>query len=302
MKKKLLITGASGFLGWNLCRLAVLKWKVCGVCHTHPVHTDGVTKIRLNLTNYGELKKTFSEIRPDAVIHTAAVSQPDVCQVHPSETRKINVDTPADIAGICADLQIPCIFTSTDLVFDGLNPPYSETSPPDPVCIYGEQKARAEQAMLNRYPETAVCRLPLMFGYAQGARNFACQMIRSLSDGQAVRLFTDEYRTPADAESVSEGLLLAMDKKVRGIIHLGGRTRISRYEMGRILAGLLNVSESLIRPVLQKDISTPAPRPPDVSLDSSKAYAMGYSPLDIGKAYQSILIKMIDYKGSGGSL
>lgn len=270
---------------------AASEWHVFGVCNTNSVNVGRVTSIRLNLIDYAELRNVFSDIRPDAVIHAAAYSQPNYCERNPLETRKVNVEVPSNIAGLCADFRVPCVFTSSDLVFDGLKPPYAETSEVNPICVYGEQKAEAEEAMLRRYPETAICRMPLMFGYTEGAgKSFDPQMIRTLLEGKRIRLFSDEYRTPVDSESAAKGLLLMLSK-VRGIIHLGGRTRISRYEMGQIVARLLNIDKSLIKPVLQNDISMPARRPPDVSLVSSKAYTIGYDPHDIEAAYQEILIR-----------
>ncbi|MCP4353896.1 MAG: NAD(P)-dependent oxidoreductase [Desulfobacterales bacterium] len=292
MKNRLLITGASGFLGWNICKQAASAWKVFGICNTHPVDIGSITSIKLDITKYAELKKLFSEIQPGAVIHTAAVSDPNYCQVNPSETHKINVNASADIAGLCTDFQIPCVFTSTDLIFDGLEAPYSESGRVNPVCVYGEQKAEAEKAMQSRCPEAAICRMPLMFGYTGGAnKNFFYKMVQTLLEGKRVRLFSDEYRTPADTESAAKGLLLATEK-IKGIIHMGGPTRISRYEMGKMIARLLKVSESQVEPTLQKDIDMPAPRPPDVSLVSSQAYSIGYNPLDIEPACSNILNKV----------
>ena len=285
MLPKLMITGASGFLGWNLCREALGKWEVCALCHTHRIRMRGVIPISLDITDAAGLKTLFHEIQPDAVIHTAAESRPDYCQQHPHETRVINVDASANIASLCADWRIPCVFTSSDLVFDGQNPPYSEAEAVNPVSLYGEQKAEAEALMQARYPGTSVCRMPLMFGYSEGAsRGSDHQMIRTLREGKSVRLFSDEYRTPVDAQSAARGLLLAADKAC-GRLHLGGRTRISRYEMGKIVVRLLNVNASQVIPILQKDMTLPAPRPRDVSLDSSKAYAMGYDPRDIEESH-----------------
>lgn len=285
MLPKLLITGAGGFLGWNLCREALAKWQVFGVYRSHSIRMEGVTSVSLDITDAAGLRTLFHEIQPDAVIHMAAESRPDHCQQHPSETRIINVDASANIASLCADRRIPCVFTSSDLIFDGENAPYSEADAVNPVSFYGEQKAEAETVMQARYPETVVCRMPLMFGYSEGAsRGFDHQMIRTLREGKIVRLFSDEYRTPADAQSAAKGLLLAADHPC-GKLHLGGRTRISRYEMGNIMARVLGADVSQIVPILQKDLILPAPRPRDVSLDSSKAYAMGYDPSDIDAAY-----------------
>ena len=295
MKKRLLVTGSGGFLGWHICRQAAGAWTVFGTFNMKRTEMADVYQVRTDLTDYGELRRLFRVIRPHAVIHAAAIPDPGYCQQHPSETRKINVDAASDIAGLCSAHEIPCIFTSTDLVFDGQNAPYSEESLVGPVCVYGEQKAEAERKMLGCYPETAVCRMPLMFGYSGGTRQcFDQQVMRSLLEGKSVRLFTDEFRTPVDAESGARGLLWTIGR-IRGVIHLGGRTRISRYEMGIKLAELLGADAGLIKPVRQADLAMTAPRPADVSLDSTKAFSMGYAPLSIGTACRNMLehIKII---------
>jgi nucleoside-diphosphate-sugar epimerase len=88
------------------------------------IDIHGVNLLKVDLKDFQELKRIFSQIKPDAVIHTAAQSSPNYCQNNPDETHLINVTASANIAGLCADYSIPCVFTSTDLVFNGLNPPY----------------------------------------------------------------------------------------------------------------------------------------------------------------------------------
>ncbi|MGH1395476.1 MAG: SDR family oxidoreductase [Trichormus sp.] len=279
--KKLLVTGASGFLGWHLCQMAQEDWQVYGTYDSNNIKIPGIQLIKLNLTNFAQLKQVFEEIQPDAVIHTAARSQPNFCQIHQQESHLINVTASCDLAGLCADYAIPCAFTSTDLVFDGLNAPYQETDSVCPVNIYGEQKVMAEIGMLERYPMTAVCRMPLMFGNATPtAKSFIQPFIEILKDKKELNLFVDEFRTPTSATTAAKGLLLAL-KKVNGIIHLGGKERISRYDFGKLLVEVFQLADTRLKGCLQKDVKMAAPRPVDVSLDSSKAFALGYQPLSI---------------------
>lgn len=274
--KRLIITGASGFLGWNICQEARDNWEIFGTVYSHPIEIEGVKIIRIDLSGYKGLKNLFHEVRPDAVIHAAAAAGPNYCQTHRAESEKINLDASIYIAGLCADYSIPCVFTSTDSVFNGLTPPYKEEDPVSPVNIYSEHKALAEEGMLKRYPETAVCRMPLMFGLSSPASmSFIQPMIKAMREGAELKLFTDEYRTPVSGRTASQGLLLALEK-VRGIIHLGGKERISRYNFGKLAQNLLGLQNAVLTPCLQKDVVMPAPRPPDLSLDSSKAVRLGY--------------------------
>ncbi|MBW4497806.1 MAG: NAD(P)-dependent oxidoreductase [Oscillatoria princeps RMCB-10] len=285
--KKLLVTGSSGFLGWNLCQLAKQKWQVYGTHFSHQVEIPGVKQLPADLTDFQELQRLFQEIGPDAAIHTAAQSQPNYCQTHPQESRAINVTASWNIAGLCADYSIPCAFTSTDLVFDGLNAPYRETDTVSPVSLYGEQKVLAEQGMLERYPRTAVCRLPLMFGGAPAAKSFIQPMLRALKEGQELALFVDEFRTPVSGNAAARGLLLALEN-VQGRIHLGGKERVSRYDFMRLLIEVLGLSDAKIKTCRQADVKMAAPRPPDVSLDSSKAFALGYQPLCLREEFEAL--------------
>ncbi|MBW4563017.1 MAG: NAD(P)-dependent oxidoreductase [Mojavia pulchra JT2-VF2] len=287
--KKLLVTGASGFLGWHICQIAKQEWEVYGTYFSHEINIPGIKMLKANLTDFQELKSIFSDVSPAAVIHTAAQSQPNFCQNHPQQSYAINVTTSSNIAGLCADYSIPCAFTSTDLVFDGLNAPYQETDPVCPVNIYGEQKVMAEAGMLERYPNTAICRMPLMFGMATPtAQSFIQPFIQTLQAGKELNLFIDEFRTPVSGKTAAQGLLLALEK-VHGCIHLGGKERISRYDFGQLLVEVFQIPNAKIQGCRQQDIKMAAPRPADVSLDSSKAFALGYQPLSLRKELQELI-------------
>lgn len=286
--KKLLVTGASGFLGWNLCQIAKQEWDIYGTSFSHAIEIPGITLLKVDLRDFEELKRIFQEIQPDAVIHTAAQSSPNICQSNPEESQAINVTASCNIAGLCADDSIPCAFTSTDLVFNGLNPPYKETDSVSPVNLYGEQKVMAEEGMLERYPMTAVCRMPLMFGVAvPPAQSFMQPFIQILREGKELSLFTDEFRTPASGTTATKGLLLALEK-VNGRIHLGGKERMSRYDFGRLLVEVFELPSAGLKGCRQADVKMAAPRPPDVSLDSSMAFDLGYAPLSLREELEAL--------------
>ncbi|MCF6156817.1 MAG: NAD(P)-dependent oxidoreductase [Candidatus Brocadia sp.] len=286
--KNLLVTGASGFLGWNICQAAKNKWKTFGTVFSHPGEIAGVTIVKIDLTDFHKLKKLFQEARPDAVIHTAAKSDLNFCQTHRTESQRINVDASVTIAALCADYKIPCVFPSTDQVFNGLNAPYREEDPVCPVNFYGEQKVLAEEGMLKYHPQVAVCRMALMFGIpGPGAKSFIQPMIEKMREGTELRLFVDEFRTPLSVKAAVSGIFLALEK-VQGLLHLGGIERISRYDFGKLLIETLNIREARLIPCRQKDVVMPAQRPPDVSLDSSKAFALGFKSFLLSEELRSL--------------
>ncbi|MBL7048767.1 MAG: NAD(P)-dependent oxidoreductase [Nitrospira sp.] len=274
--KKLLITGASGFLGWHTIRSAIDKWDVFGLAGSNDIDIPGAHISNINLCNYRELNSLFHTIRPDAVIHTAAATNPDYCQQYVHETAEINASVPVMLAKLCCEKDIPYIFTSTDLVFNGRSAPYSEDAPTDPLSVYGEQKVRAEQEVLRAYPKSVVCRMPLMFGPPSPHGSSALlSMVNAMRQGKVLKIFTDEFRTPLCVNRAADGLLLALEFN-GGIFHLGGAERISRYDFGLLIKDIFHMPEVQIHKCLQRDINTPAPRAADVSLNSTKAITEGF--------------------------
>jgi len=288
-KKRLLLTGAGGFLGWNICHCPQQEWEIIGCVHVRTPQLPGVITVKADLTDSAALRALFREARPDAVIHAAAIADPNTCQLNAGDARRVNVDASIAIAELCADAAIPCVFTSTDLVFDGRNPPYNEDAEPCPVNCYGEQKALAEKEMRRRWPRVSVCRLPLMFG-ASGplGRNHLFGLVQALREGRQVRLFTDEIRSTADAADVASGLFLALQEQPP-LLHLGGPEPVSRYAFGIAVARIIGAPAALLLPTRQAEVTMPAPRPPDVTFDNSRAFALGYRPARIAAALHRLL-------------
>jgi dTDP-4-dehydrorhamnose reductase len=278
-KPKLLVTGASGCLGWYIGQAATTDWEVYGTYHHHPTIAPNCHPIALDLTDTAALNQCFSQLRPDAVIHAAALAQPNACQENPSLSYKINVLASFYIAIACADLNIPCVFTSSEQVFDGTQAPYREDDPRSPINLYGEHKALAEAGMLARHDQVAICRMPLMFGAVPHASSFIQPFIQRLRSGELLQAFTDEIRMPVSGWDAAQGLLIAL-KHHQGILHLGGKERLSRFAMAQILVEVLGIDAARIEPCLQADVKMAAPRPADLSMDSTIALSLGFEPQD----------------------
>ncbi len=273
------ITGVSGFLGSHLARL--LQERGRPFTGIYNLKKPDIPAEQLDLFDREEVRERLEELQPSAILHLAAASSPNWCELHPKESQLINVDAAINLAAYARDAGVPFLFTSTDLVFDGQHAPYDEEWAPSPICTYGMQKAAAEQGVLLTYPEAAIIRLPLLYGW--GA-NFMKQWVENLRAGQALPAFVDEYRSPAYVGDAAQGLLMLLELGATGFYHLGGPEPLSRFDMAIQIARAFGIDERLVQPGKQSDVAMPAPRPVDVTLSSEKAFALGYQPKGIADA------------------
>lgn len=281
--KKLLITGISGFLGNCLAELNPTEWKMYGLYNKNVVKHQNLVTLKVDLLNTLELKKAFQKIQPDALIHLAANSNPNFCENNPEISKKINLDTTIELVKLCKTTSIPLIFSSTDLVFDGKVGFYNELVEPNPISVYGKHKRLAEKYILENYPKACITRLPVMYGLPNWGSSFMTAWLKNLKEQKNVFAFTDEYRTKVSGKSAVKGMLMLLDKNAEGIWHLGGKERISRYDFAIKMAQAFQYPVELIKASLQADVKMAAARPSDVSLNSNKAFKMGYNPTSIEK-------------------
>ena len=283
IRKRLLVTGASGFLGWNICSVAYKSWDVYGVAFSNPIEISGINTKVVDLTDYYNLKQLFIDVAPDAVIHAAAAANTNYCQINQTESHKINVDTSINIAGLCMEKNIPLVFVSTDMVFDGFNAPYKEDDPVCPINVYGEQKVLAEKEILRRCQEVAVCRTSIMFGHHPNrVKSWFQKNLESMRTHQNLQLFVDEFRTFLSVRRAVSGLLLALGN-INGILHLSGDESISRYDFAKLMTRAFHINNARLTPCNLTDVQVTAPRAHDLSLDNSKAKAFGFNPSSIKK-------------------
>jgi len=280
--RTLIVTGANGFVAGSVLAQAGGEWQV------HALSRGPALLRRENLHWHvcdplapGQLGRLFHEIRPHAVIHTAAVADIDFCEANPRIAQAVNVDFTRALAALCADAGCKLVFCSTDTVFDGEHAPYREDDPPGPINYYAGTKVEAE-AIVNRLGAGAViARLSLVVGLpVLGAGNsFLTRMISSMKAGLNVGVQEREIRAPVDVITAGRALLELAAGGHRGTFHLAGHERLNRGEMARKIGRRFGFPEQLV--VAQSAVAIPgrAPRPRDVSLDNSKACATLQTPM-----------------------
>ena len=210
----------------------------------------------------------FRRQNPQLVIHCAALSRSPDCEANPTLARRINVEVTALLAKLAAE--IPFVFLSTDLVFDGRAGHYEESAAANPLGVYAETKVAAEQIVLAN-PNHTIVRTSLNGGASPtGDRGFNEQMRRAWRAGQTLRLFTDEFRSPISAEVTAHAIweLVALNRA--GLYHVAGSERLSRWQIGQLLAARWPVLNPKIEPGSLKEYAG-APRAPDTSLNCAKA-------------------------------
>ena len=220
-----------------------------------------------------QLAQLFREVRPDVVIHSAALADIDYCQTHPELARAVNVELTRNLAELCAESGARLIFCSTDTIFDGEHAPYREEDPPGPVNLYAETKVQAEQIVNRLGAQAVIARLALVVGLpVLGSGNsFLIRMLGAFKEGHTVGMSEHEIRTPVDVITVGRALLELAASNHRGIFHLSGLSRVSRLELARTIAGRFGFPRELV--IAQSAAAAPgrAARPRDVSLDNRKA-------------------------------
>jgi len=262
------ITGANGLIGNYLIQTAprmAPRWEVIGL-----------TRARLDVTDANAVREQFRARAPQLIIHCAALSRSPACQENPSLARKVNVDATACLAGL-ADA-IPFVFLSSDLVFDGQQGNYDESARPNPLSVYAETKLEAEQVVLVN-PKHTVVRLSLNGGASpSGDRAFNEEMRRAWQEGKMLKLFVDEFRCPMPAIVTARAIWELIAQGKTGLYHLAGSQRLSRWEMGRLIAARSPQLNPRLEPSSRKDYTGP-PRPPDTSLNCAKVQRLLSFPL-----------------------
>ena len=282
----MLVTGAGGLLGGRLAELLHGRGLEVLAAHRRSIPPPGPRPVLVELTDEEALARLLDASRPDAVVHAAAIGRSNRCEERPDEAERVNARLPGTLARECRERGLRLVALSTDLVFGGDRSYLREEDPPGPLGVYGRTKLAGEEAVLSDCPGAAVVRVALILGRGHGARATSTESVaRALLGGQAVRLFTDEHRTPVDPESVADAVLRLLECPAAGRFHLGGPERISRYDLGLRVAGLLGLPGGGIVAGRQADHAGPDRRAADVSLDSGRARReLGWEPRPIDEA------------------
>jgi dTDP-4-dehydrorhamnose reductase len=292
MTRKILVTGASGFVGGSVLHHAPADWAI-HACSRSPLAgaRSDVFHHALDLGDKVAVAELVAEIQPDAILHIAAIANIDYAEANQAEAVAVNTETPGRLAALAERVGARFIFCSTDNVFDGVEGNYDEDAMVSPVNFYGRTKVAAEVLVHEALENHVIARVALVIGMPiMGSGNsFLIKMEESLREGKEIQIPENEVRSPVDVITLGKSLLELAANDFTGTINLAGSTRLNRFDMAKRIAAKLGYSESLVIPTNSNALEGRAPRPNDVSLDNALAKETLKTPMrDLDEALDMI--------------
>jgi dTDP-4-dehydrorhamnose reductase len=292
---KILVTGSSGLIGSQLTKDLSKTETVFSVYNTS-IPLYGIP-VNLDLTQPEQISKVLDEIHPDVILHLAALVDVDKCQENYELSYGINTKPTQIISEFAEKNNIFLIYVSTDYVFDGQYGLRKESDLPNPQTIYGKTKLEGEHIIKNSKNPWCIVRTSTPFGVHNKKKSFLVWVTESLLAGKEIQIVDDQFTSPVYIPHFSEMLQEIISKKITGLFHLSGNTRISRYDLAVLLAQKLGLNTKLIIPTKIEYMNWNTPRPFDCSLDSTKISSLlETKPKEIS---ETINLFISDLKKSG---
>lgn len=283
---KIVITGANGLLGQKLVaflghdpqkKVLATGQGPCRILHL----PDNVRYQTMDISQEAEVMQLIRDFQPQVIIHAAALTNVDTCELEPEKCRLLNVMATQFIIAASEMVHAHLIHLSTDFIFDGAHGPYDEEAEAHPISIYGQSKLDAEKIVMAAQCPWTIVRTILVYGIAPGLSrgNIILWVKDNLEKGKQIQVVDDQFRTPTLAEDLADGCIRIANQKATGIFNIGGKELLTPYAMALETATYFHLDASLIKKATAATFSQPARRPPRTGLVIDKAREMlGYDP------------------------
>ncbi len=274
---RILVTGAGGLVGSRVAVRLRGAHEVHAAFHLKPPPPLGLSVDRLHAADVADAAKftaLLDGVKPDIVVHCAAMTDVDGCEGRAKEARRVNVAPVALLASRARKSGTRVLLMSTDFVFDGTAAPYEVDAKPNPLCVYSTTKAEAEAA-LKGAPGALVVRSAVIYGadYGHGKTNFATWLLRELKAGRPVRIVRDQFNNPTIAEMIADFVAKAVARKAEGVVHAAGSECVARDDFARRIAVRFDLDPALIAPVPTAALNQRAKRPARACLSMARSEA-----------------------------
>lgn len=281
---KLLLTGANGLLGQKLIALLQKEKEVELLATSRGAArfpNQNIPYQSLDIEDRQQVQEVVGNFRPDAIIHTAAMTNVDTCEQDREGCRSANVTAVEYLVEATEAVQAFFVHLSTDFIFSGDSGPYSEEAEARPVNYYGESKLASEEVVKKAKTPWAIVRTVLVYGITPGMSrsNIILWVKDGLEKGKPLQIVDDQLRSPTLAEDLAAGCLLIARRKAEGIWHISGKDMLTPYDMAIKTADFFSLDKSLINKTDSTRFTQPAKRPPKTGFIINKAVEqLGYQP------------------------
>jgi dTDP-4-dehydrorhamnose reductase len=230
---KVAVTGSAGLFGHGLVQ-------IIQTCHT----VLSISRKEADITKFDEVRSAFLKLRPDVVIHAAAIPSPDVCEADPVLAYLVNVHGTRHVTEAASEVGASLAYISTDAVFDGgKDCPYTEADSTISRTVYGRTKLRGEQ-IVARLPKHWVFRVSVLFG--PGKTNFIEKGLRTIAAGKDYVVASDQMGSATYTLDAAEKILEVVGSGCYGLYHLSNQGSCSRYELAKYAAELAELDASKV--------------------------------------------------------
>ena len=275
---RILVTGASGLLGLNLCFHLADNHTVFGALHSQELFKPPFKTFISDLNNNRSLESLIKKTRPDLFINCAAMANMDSCESQPEEAYRVNAEMPGALAALSKKKGIQFIHISTDAVFDGKMGDYTEEDNPHPLSVYAKTKLEGEQIVTAEYPEAIIARVNF-FGFSLGGkRSLAEFFLNNLKANSLVNGFVDVMFCPLYVTDLVDTLMRMIDKTLKGLYHVVSPDSLSKYAFGIKIAEKFGFDKNLIQPKSVTEGGLLAARSPKLTLKIDKLKAAEIYP------------------------
>jgi dTDP-4-dehydrorhamnose reductase len=250
----------------------------------------------LEITDQDAVFALLEQLKPDAVIHTAALTNVDYCEDHPEECQLVNVDATRFFWEACKKHGAHFELLSTDFVFDGEHGPYKEEDSVNPLSLYAKSKVDAEMLLLeDENNNWSIARTIIVYGTGHGLSrsNMILWALEALPKGQPMKLVNDQFRAPTWADDLAYGCLEIVLRGQKGIFHLSGPVTMSVDKIVTAVAEALCITNPVIEVISSSTLNQAAKRPPKTGFVLDKARELlGYKPKTIQETIPILLSEM----------
>ncbi len=280
-----LITGSNGLLGQKLTDLYVSKGNRQVVATARGVNrnpaTAGYTYVEMDILDPDQLNSVISQVNPHTIIHAAAMTNVDACELNPEACEDLNVTAVRNLVKEANRVNAHFILVSTDFIFDGKDGPYKEDAEPNPLSIYGHSKLKGEDIVRSEAKSWAIARTVLVYGLVadMSRSNIVLWARESLAELKEINVVDDQYRSPTLAEDLAMGCFLIEQQNATGVFNISGQDQMNIYELVQRVADYFGLSMENVSKIDSKSLNQPAKRPPITGFDLSKSrQVLGYDP------------------------